>query len=52
MNEQTGLDQVEDDILTYTVSDEAVEAAANTDVWALRSQRAPVMSFPCPTVPC
>jgi hypothetical protein len=42
MNEQTDdLDQADEEILTYTVSDEALEAAANTErgaptfIWAV-----------------
>jgi hypothetical protein len=32
-DDNTDLDQVDEDILTYTVSDDALEAVASTAIW-------------------
>ena len=39
-------DQTDEDILTYTVSDEALEAAAGTERGALRRGNDPTLSGP------
>jgi hypothetical protein len=43
------LDQTDEEILTYTVSDEAIEAAARTED---RGPRLSIFSLKYPTVPC
>jgi hypothetical protein len=43
------LDQTDEDILAYTVSDEAIEAAAGTED---REVRLSIFSLKYPTVPC
>jgi hypothetical protein len=51
MDQQTDidLDQADEEILTYTVSDEALESAADTEGKARHLTR---QSFPCAGYPC
>jgi hypothetical protein len=46
-NTAAGLDQADEDVLTYTVSDEALEAATGTEMGCSRWTDAPLVSLFC-----